>query len=136
MHIYCFREKNSPVRLFSSMCIGICPAHLLILMKNNPPTRSYLGLHIYFFLRIFPTAHLFRPTRLFGTLEYVGINMVLLKVSKNCQFLPPPPLSSDYVIYEWYPIARPLSAPPTSVPCSDPFGWVAATRKNLGLIEY
>ena len=54
----------------------------------------------------------------------------------NFSFFDPFPVKSDNVIYEWYPIARPLSAPPTSVLCSDQFGWAAATRKKLNILEY
>ena len=36
LHVYCFWEKNPPARSFSYMCIGICPARLLILRKNSP----------------------------------------------------------------------------------------------------
>ena len=36
LHVYCFWEKNPPARLFSCMCIVICPARLLILRKKSP----------------------------------------------------------------------------------------------------
>ena len=57
-------------RLFSCMCIGICPAHLLILRKKSPLHGLFWVCTYNVFLRIFPPARLFCPTRLFGTLEY------------------------------------------------------------------
>ena len=35
-------RKNPPARLFSCMCIAICPARLLIL-KKNPPSTALFG---------------------------------------------------------------------------------------------
>ena len=60
-----FPEKNPPCTvLFWS-------ARLLILRKNSP-LHNYYVLHVQcVFLRIFSPASLFRPARLFGTLEYV-----------------------------------------------------------------
>ena len=45
------------------------PARLLIFQKIFP-LHVYSVLHVECFIRIFPPAHLFRPTRLFGTQEY------------------------------------------------------------------
>ena len=65
-----FLRKNSHCTFIPPcMFIGICPAHLLILRKKIPPARTYFGLHVWCFLRIFLPAGLFHPTRLFSTLE-------------------------------------------------------------------
>ena len=56
-----------PARLFHpSMCIGICPARLSI---YSPMHGLILDCTFNDFFRIFPTAHLFCPRRLFGILE-------------------------------------------------------------------
>ena len=61
--------KNKRVRHRYSSVLNRCACTFIDFEKKIPPARPYLGLHVKYFLRIFPPARLFRPTRLFGTLE-------------------------------------------------------------------
>ena len=68
-----FVRKKFPCTFIPSCtCVGIGPARLLIWGKNSPFRVFFFGLHVKCFLRIFPPARLFRPTRLFGTLEHLS----------------------------------------------------------------
>ena len=65
LHVYCFGEEKKPARLFSSMCIGICPARLLVLRKKIPRTALFgsarFTLARLMFFKNFPTCTFISP---------------------------------------------------------------------------
>ena len=61
-------EKKFPLHVYSILQVyWYLSCTFINFEKKFPPARPYFGLHVYCFLRIFPSACLFRPTRLFGS---------------------------------------------------------------------